>query len=100
MPRKNAGHTGQASRNPEGRPGGHPGEKKLVTYYTTVESQTIAKDLAKFADVSVGAFVETVIRRAGPDVAAQLKLERDQNAAGDAVAGDPVGAADVPADRT
>jgi hypothetical protein len=75
----------------------YTGEKKLTTYYITTEARDTAKTLAAFAGVPVGAFVETVIRRAGPDVAAQLKLERDQDAAGDAVAGGPVAAADVPA---
>lgn len=99
MPRKNAGKTKQPSRNPAGRgPGQYAGDRKQHLFYITNDAKDTAKTLAAFAGVSQGEFVETLIRQCGPDKAAQLKLEREQqDAGGDAVAGGSVAAADVSA---
>jgi hypothetical protein len=77
MPRENAGHTGQASRNPGGRGSAFPGEKKISTFFLTLDTRADLKRLAAHADTSQNAFVEGLIRRYGPQYAADLLIVAD-----------------------
>lgn len=103
MPRKNAGHTKQPSRNPTGRPARYAGTRIQVGYLVTTDARDTAKNLAAFASVPLGEFVETLIRRFGPTCAADLKIEQENHdtdaepdRGSDAVADGSVGAEAVP----
>jgi hypothetical protein len=76
MPRDNAGHTGAASRNPGGRGSEWPGEKKIGTFYLTLETQDRVKQLADQAGRSRNAFVEGLIRTHGDQYAEQLIAQK------------------------
>lgn len=77
MPRQNAGHTGAASRNPGGRGSDFPGEKKITTFYLTLDTRADVRRLADHAGRSQNAFVEGLIRRYGPQYAADLLVVND-----------------------
>lgn len=86
MPRQNAGHTGAASRNPGGRGTAFPGEKKICTFFLTLDTRAEVKRLADHADRSQNAFVEGLIRRYGPQYAADLLVVNDSLEGADAEA--------------
>ena len=72
MPRENAGYTGAASRNPAGRGSDFPGEKKISTFYLTLDAKEQVKQLANAAKRSQNGFVEGLIRAYGAKYAEDL----------------------------
>lgn len=108
MPRKNAGHTGQPSRNPAGRGSQIEGRKVVASYTLTVERKQALADLAEASGRTASAFLDGLIAHFAQDFALELIAVRNgaaallegNNAEGDDVDGGPAAAAAVPGERT
>lgn len=82
MPRKNAGHTGQPSRNPAGRGSRIQGPKAAKTYYLLRTTAGTVEALAAGFGGSGSELIEALVQRHGATVAAELKVERGTRGGG------------------
>lgn len=98
MPRKNAGHTGQKSRNPAGRPSEVEGRKVVASYALIPERKAALADLAAACGKSASAFLDGLIGRCGQDYALEVMANQLKGIEGDSdgVAEGTVGTTAVP----